>query len=524
MNSGFSKTGIYMRLSRDDDRAGESVSIEHQRMILTKYVQERGGVIVDEYIDDGWSGTDFDRPDVKRLLSDAQAGKIDTIVVKDLSRFGRNYIQVGQYIDYIFPAYGIRFIAINDRVDTLDRGSAAMDMMPIMNVFNEWHAASTSKKIRAVLQASQRAGKYTNWSYPYGYRAGTDDKRTAVVDEAAADIVRRIYDLRLRGLSAKAIAKTLTDEGIPNPATYFTKLDKSKREGVFSARWAPQTVRWILSNPTYLGHTLQHRTTSVSYKNHKTVNIPKSEWIVNENVHEPIISKEVWDKVQASYREGRGRADKAGRMHPLSGRLVCPDCGKKLKFKCSKGGSGYFVCRTYADLGKQYCLSHRVSEKWLEELVLTDIRSMLSGVKIDEAKLKERFLKERERQGGFSRSSDEKQLKACKARIVELDQLIQAAFEEKVLHKLPESALVSLCNKYQAERESVLKRMDEIEARLSAPDRKEGEAEAYLAKIKRYTACGELTREACLQLIDFITVGAENVPRDIHIYYKFQKE
>ena len=161
-----------MRLSRDDDKSGESMSIENQRIILRRYAGEHGGEIVQEYADDGYSGTDFERPAVKRMLQDAQSGKINTIIVKDLSRFGRNYIQVGQYIDYIFPAYGIRFIALNDNVDTADRTSAAMDMMPIMNVFNEWHASNTSKKIRAVLEASQRSGKYTNWTYPYGYKAG----------------------------------------------------------------------------------------------------------------------------------------------------------------------------------------------------------------------------------------------------------------------------------------------------------------------------------------------------------------
>ena len=158
----LNRTGLYLRLSRDDEKAGESMSIENQRTILRKFVSENDGTIADEYIDDGWSGTDFDRPGVKRLLDDAKDGKIDTIVVKDLSRFGRNYIQVGQYIDYIFPAYGIRFIALSDNVDTAERGSAGMDMMPIMNVFNEWHAANTSKKIRAVLEANWRQGKYTN--------------------------------------------------------------------------------------------------------------------------------------------------------------------------------------------------------------------------------------------------------------------------------------------------------------------------------------------------------------------------
>ena len=193
----LNKTGLYKRLSKEDEKAGESMSIEHQGILLRQYAEEHGFNVVDEYADDGYSGTNFDRPDVQRLLDDAKSGKIDTIIVKDLSRFGRNYIEVGQYIDYIFPAYGIRFIAINDNVDTADRTSTAMDMMPIMNVFNEWHAANTSKKIRAVLESSQRSGKYTNWNYPYGYRAGDDESRTAVIDEEAAAVIRRIYDLRL---------------------------------------------------------------------------------------------------------------------------------------------------------------------------------------------------------------------------------------------------------------------------------------------------------------------------------------
>ena len=168
MTAPLGRTGIYMRLSRDDEKAGESMSIENQRAMLLRYVAENGGTVAGEYADDGWSGTDFERPGVARLLEDAKEGKIDTIIVKDRSRFGRNYIRVGQYIDYIFPAYGIRFIALADNVDTADRSGVGMDMMPIMNVFNEWHAANTSKKIRAVLESNWRAGKYTNWAYPSG--------------------------------------------------------------------------------------------------------------------------------------------------------------------------------------------------------------------------------------------------------------------------------------------------------------------------------------------------------------------
>ena len=522
----LNKTGLYKRLSKEDEKAGESMSIEHQGILLRQYAEEHGFNVVDEYADDGYSGTNFDRPDVQRLLDDAKSGKIDTIIVKDLSRFGRNYIEVGQYIDYIFPAYGIRFIAINDNVDTADRTSTAMDMMPIMNVFNEWHAANTSKKIRAVLESSQRSGKYTNWNYPYGYRAGDDESRTAVIDEEAAAVIRRIYDLRLQGHSARTIARILTDEGIPNPATYYTKLDGGKWNRPCKPYWNPETIRWILSNPTYIGHTIQHKTTRVSYKNHKVVQIPESEWIINENAHEPIISKEIWDKVQTTYEGKRGRSDKSNVVHPLSGLVVCPNCGKKLKFKSAKDVHNCFVCRTYVDLGKKYCTSHHITEQLLEALVLDDIHSLLEEVEIDETKVKERFLRERSKHTEQSRYSDEKQLKANKNRLVELDKLIQIAFEERVLGKMPESVCISLCEKYQAEKESVQRTIGEIEKRLAESNKDDEDAEEYIRRLKRYGKGESLTREMCLQLIDYIAVGekvANNVEREIDIHYKFRK-
>ena len=521
----LNKIGIYMRLSRDDDKAGESMSIDNQRIILTNYVEEHGGTIVDEYVDDGWSGTNFDRPEVQRILADAQSGKIDTIIVKDLSRFGRNYIQVGQYVDYIFPAYGIRFIALGDNVDTADRNSPSMDMMPIMNVFNEWYASNTSKKIRSVLEASQRAGKYTNWSYPYGYRAGTDESRTAVIDEEAALTVVRIYDMRLQGNSVQTIARTLTDEGIPNPAAYFTKLDGSKCNRRCSPFWSPKTVRWILSNPTYLGKTLQHRTTRVSYKNHRVIKIPESDWIVNENSHEPVITQEVWDRVQETFVNSRGRSDKTKSVHPLSGLLVCPDCGKKMKLKTAADIRNCFVCRTYVDLGKKYCSSHHITENLIEGIVLEDIRSLLKAVEIDEEKAKERFLRERGKHSERSRVKDANRLKEYNTRIAELDKLIQTAFEERVLGNMPESVCINLCKRYQAERESVQTAIDTLEKRLAESNFDNDDAEEYVRRIKGYCTAQTLTREMCLQLIDSITVG-EKVPdgeiRSIHIYYKFK--
>lgn len=534
----LNNTGIYLRLSKDDERAGESLSIDNQRLILQKYVAERGWNLVDEYVDDGYSGTNFERPEVKRLLDDAKTGKINTIVVKDLSRFGRNYIMVGQYLDYIFPAYGIRFIAINDNVDTADRNSAGMDMMPIMNVFNEWHSANTSKKIRAVLEASQKAGKYTSGYYPYGYVAGTDENRTAIIDEKAAEVVRRIYNLRIQGLSPYRIARVLSDEGVPNPTRHRTKKDGRKIDRDVPPWWSHKTVTDILSDPTYKGCTVQHRRTTVSYKNHNTVWRPQEEWIVKENAHEPIVSEEVWEKAQESARSvSRSKRTKSGVSHPLSGFIYCADCGRKMKIVHSKqllkDGREYdcecYICRTYATLGKDYCTTHAIQRTDIEEIVLADIRSKFEFVLKDEDAARAEFLKGKSQRSASARAADLKQLKAKRRRMEELDALIRAAFEDKVLKRMPEGLCNTLCEGYQAEQETLRGEIAALEKKLQEESKDEADVEEYIRRIKLYGSCPELTREMCLQLIEFITVDAKTqrnnrwhapAPRNIHIYYK----
>ena len=256
------KVGLYMRLSKDDERQGESLSIENQRNILTKYAQERGWTVIDEYVDDGYSGTNFDRPQVQRLLEDAKTGRIDTIIVKDLSRFGRNYIFVGQYVDYIFPIYNIRFIAISDNVDTANVNSAGMDMMPIMNIFNEWHSANTSKKIRAVTEANAKAGKYRSTHAPYGYVKGTGDKCLPVIDEPAATIVRRIFEMRATGKTLNEIYTVLNNEKVPIPAVYLYEKFGITNKKPNKNLWEDSILRSLLKNPMYLGHLVHLRYTT----------------------------------------------------------------------------------------------------------------------------------------------------------------------------------------------------------------------------------------------------------------------
>lgn len=526
--------GIYVRLSKDDERLGESVSIENQKLILTKYVTEQGWNIFDTYIDDGFTGTDFNRPSVTRLLDDAKTGKINLIIVKYLSRFGRNYIQIGQYIDYIFPTYNIRFIALNDNVDTANKDTSAIDMMPIVNLFNEWHSASTSKKIKSVIEANAKSGKYRSTFAPYGYVKGDCEKKLPVVDEPAASVVRRIFKMHSHGVSPRHIADTLNKEGIPTASDYlYAKIGKPNPRRT-SHLWSAERIRALINNPTYLGHLAQMRTTTVSYKNHKTVRKDPSEWIIIENTHEPIVSQEIWDKcreIEASVSQGK--KTKTGFVAPLSGLRFCADCGEKMRLAWNNTTNGSkknprkyvrhnFNCGRYNRHGKIACKSHYIKMKDINELVLTDIRSMAKLVVENEEAARQKFLAHKEKQNANRIKLDTAKLRESRYRLEELQKLIPAVYEDKVLGRIPESVCVNLLEKYQSEQKELFTEVKEIEAKLSAIKQDEHDAEEFIRRLRKYTDVQELTREMYLELIEYITVDeyASDRPRDIHIYYK----
>ena len=525
--------GIYVRLSQEDMRAGESLSIENQKLILTKYVAEQGWNLIDTYVDDGYSGTDFNRPAVIRLLDDAKMGKINLIIVKDLSRFGRNYIQVGQYIDYIFPTYNIRFIALNDNVDTLNTNSTAMDMMPIMNVFNEWHAANTSKKIKAVIEANAKSGKYRTTFAPYGYVKGDDENRLPVVDEPAASVVRRIFEMRSQGISPRHIADKLNEEGVLTASDYhYAKLGKPNPRRT-SHLWSAERIRALINNPTYLGHLVQMRTTTVSYKNHKHIKKDPSEWIIVENTHEPLVSQEIWDKcreVEASVSQGK--KTKSGFVAALSGLMFCIDCGEKMRLgwnntRHQRGGPREyyrhnFNCGRYNRHGKIACNSHYIKMKDMNAIVLTDIRAMAALVVEDEEAARQKFLAHKEKQNAHQTELERKRLHEGRYRLAELEKLIPSIYEDKVLGKIPEDVCVNLLEKYQEEQKTLSAEVDMLEAKLSAVKQDKDDVEEFICRLKKYTDVQELTREMALELIEYVTIDEYSAdrPRDIHIYYK----
>ena len=520
--------GLYMRLSQEDERQGESVSIDNQRTILRKYAEERGFEIHDEYIDDGVSGTTFQRPEVQRLLDDAKTGVINTIIVKDLSRFGRNYIEVGQYVDYVFPAFGIRFIAIQDNVDTENRDSGAMEMMPIMNVFNEWHAANTSKKIRAVLKANAREGKYHARKAPYGYVKGTDEKKTPIIDEEAAAVVKRIFEMRASGLSPHKIADILNAEGIMNPSRYsmekYGVVGRKENMGL----WSFCAINSILNNPTYLGHMAQQRWSSISYKNHKRYKRDESEWIVVHDTHEAIVTQELWNKVREVEKSvAQGRKTKKGYTHPLSGFLYCADCGGKMKMNSIIRNGKVdlnFNCGNHMRLGKSYCFSHFIQAKDLEAIVLDDIREMAQRIVLDEKTIREEYIRHNAEVQEKSIKAAKKELQAKRKRTEELSRLMQIAYEDRLKGKMPEDICLGFIQKYSEEQKRLESEIAELEERLTQTENTMQSADEFIRNIKKYLEAPELTREMCYELIEHIIVGGHpkhtGKEREIDIVYK----
>ena len=527
--------GIYVRLSQEDERAGESLSIENQKKMLTEYVSKQDGWnLIEICEDDGYSGTSFDRPGDRQLLEDAKSGKINLILCKDLSRFGRNYIEVGQYIDYIFPSFNIRFIALSDNVDTLDRNSSAMDLMPVMNLFNEWHAANTSKKVRSVKAANSKQGKYLAANAAYGYIKADDEKHTPIIDEEAAVIVRRIFEQRAKGFSPNQIARQLNADGIETLSDYRYRRKGMENPLVTSHLWNDCMVRSILTNEIYIGNLAQQKETTVSYKNHKIIRRDRSEWVIIENNHEPIISRELWDKVrEVEASVSVGKVTKEGVIRPLSGFMYCPDCGYKMKSSKTKHNTKKrgtyetvsYRCGTYIRSGMAGCTPHSIRERVIMQVIVDDIRAKARLAVEDEAALREAVLKRRQATADAETQADSKKLREGEKRLAQLETLISKTYEEKLLGTVPEELCVKMLNQYLAEQKELTAKVAVLKEKCEDAEQAEKDVDKFVANIKKYVDIQELTRETCLELIEYIVIGdrpeSKDEERQIHIFYKF---
>lgn len=373
-------TALYCRLSQEDELKGDSNSIQNQRAILEKYAKDNGFENIEVFVDDGYSGVSFNRPDFQRLLEMMEQGKVATLITKDLSRLGRNYIEVGQYTEMLFPRWEVRYIAINDNYDSLyNEGN---ELAPFKNLFNEWYARDTSKKIRAVVKAKAERGERVGTVVPYGYRKDPNVKGHLLVNEDTAPVVRLIFSLCAEGKGPKVIANILREKKILKPTAYRYQTSgkygaTTDTEDIYG--WNDRTVAGILDNEIYLGHTINCRTTVVSYKDKRKKDVPESEWYRFENTHEAIIDKVTWDIVR-KVRESKRRRTNMGDVDKYSGLLFCADCGSKLYFvrgTTIKPEAYNFICSRYRKhMGEELCTPHTIREKALDEIVLEEIRSV----------------------------------------------------------------------------------------------------------------------------------------------------
>lgn len=526
--------GIYCRLSNDDERDGESVSIENQKLLLQNYVRQRGWNEIDTYIDDGYSGTNFNRPGVKRLIEDAKAKRINVILVKDLSRFGRNYIEFGQYTDYLFPSLGCRFIALNNGIDTMsDNGST--DVMCFLNLFNEFYSRDTSKKVKAVKKACAESGKFMGTYPAYGYRRDPQDKHHLVIDEETAPIVRRIFAMRASGMGFHAIAAALNEEGIPSPGVlYYQRKGQSDPRRV-NHKWADQTVKNMVRSEVYIGNMVQGKYGTLSYKSRKLVSKSEDQWIRVEGTHEAIISQELWDTVVSiDQKKVRKNTPADGCKSIFTGFVYCADCGFKMRnhierFTYKDGRPGRyssFLCGNYARSGKSACTVHTIYETVLYQLVLEDIREKARFAEVNPDSLIEQITRLKEKESHTRLFSYEQELKTARTRISELERLMQNLYEDKCTGAIPQTVFQTLMQKYEAERAEKAEVVPDLERKVKVHLENRVDADRWLDLIRRYTELSELDETILFELVDRIEVGEAqkiNGQRvcDIKVHYRY---
>ncbi|MBO5377516.1 MAG: recombinase family protein [Ruminiclostridium sp.] len=499
-------TALYCRLSNDDDLQGESNSITNQKAILKKYADENNFGNTAFYVDDGFSGTNFNRPDFMRMMEDVKSGKISTIITKDLSRFGRDYLMTGQYIEMILPDYDVRYIAINDNVDTL---RSENEMMVFKNVFNDWYARDCSKKIKAVFKAKGQSGKPLTTIPPYGYKKSEADKNVWEIDEEAAEVVRRIFQLCIDGYGPTQIARILTEDKVLTPTAY-AELKKSRNITCAKPyRWAQRTIADLLEKLEYVGHTVNFRTRKKSYKCKKKIDNPKEEWAIFENTHEAIISKEDFDLVQ-ELRKNKRKLQHQEEVNPFSGMVYCADCGKKMylcRSKSLNADQEHLKCSTYS-ADKDDCSAHFIRTVVLEEIVLSELRKMTTFVRENEADFLQSAYECSQKQQSAELKAAKKRLAQSEKRVSELDKLFTRIYEDNVSGKISDERFEMMSKNYESEQKELRQIIPELSQFIEAREQKNADTAQFIGIVRKYSEIPKLTPEIMHEFIEKIVVYA----------------
>jgi DNA invertase Pin-like site-specific DNA recombinase len=530
-NTKIYNTALYLRLSRDDELQGESGSIQTQRMMLRQYAAENGLSVVDEYIDDGWSGTNFDRPGFQRMIDDIEEGKINCVVTKDLSRLGRNYILTGQYTEIYFPSKGVRYIAINDNVDT---NNGESELAPFLNILNEMHARQTSKKVKAALHTRFENGAHYGAYAPIGYVKDPEKKGHLLVDPETKWIVEKIFDLASHGAGAAKITGILIKEQVPTPGwlnyqrygTFANIYEGAPEEKRYA--WTIAPVKSILKEETYIGNSIHNRQSNISFKNKKKVRKPQEEWYCVENTHEAIISEDVFRQVQEQIASRR-RKQKDGKTQIFAGLVRCPDCGWALAYgqnRAYKTPYGYFCCSQYRQ-GIQRCTMHYIRYDVLYPYVLSRVQYWSGLAQKDDEKLLKQLLKASDNQRNSSKKKNATDLKKAEKRKNEVDGLFAKMYEDWSAGRITEYNFNMLSEKYQREQRELEEKIQKIRESMETAVQTESDVEKWVDLIKQYTNPTELTAELLNTLIEKIVVHEAvkhedgSREQEVEIYYRF---
>jgi site-specific DNA recombinase len=501
-------TALYCRLSRDDELQGDSNSIKNQKAILQKYATDNGFGNIQFFVDDGYSGTTFDRPDWQRLSGMIDEGQIGTLIVKDMSRLGRDYLQVGMLTEMVFPNNDVRFIAVNNGVDSVN--GTENDMTPFINLFNEFYAKDTSRKIRAVFKAKGNAGKPLCTNPPYGYIKDPEDKNHWIIDETAAEVVREIFHLCVQGYGVSKIANIITAKHIMNPTAHAKALGigvSDNRSTADDYKWGNSTISHMLTRQEYIGSTVNFKTYRKSYKQKKQLKNDPDNWQIFEGTHEAIIDDETFAIVQR-LREGRRRVTPMGEMPILSGMLFCADCGAKLYQVRHRGWTHdkeHFVCATYRKV-KGGCSSHQIRNVVVEELLLDGIRNITAFARDHEDEFVQMVTDKTRAEVNRSLRDDKRELEQAQVRAGKLDDIIQRLYEDNLDGKISDERFAKMTTSYEDEQKTLESRIRELKAAIGTVTENASNVDAFLKLVRRYTDIQELTAEIIREFVEKIYV------------------
>ncbi len=522
-------TALYPRLSHEDELQGESNSISNQKRILETYAKQNGFSNLRWYTDDGYSGANFQRPGFQAMLADIEAGKVGTVIVKDMSRLGRNYLQVGMYTEMIFPQKGVRFIAINDGVDS---AQGENDFAPLRNIFNEWLVRDTSKKIKAVKRSKGMSGKPITSKPVYGYLM--DEDENFIIDEEAAPVVRQIYSLCLAGNGPTKIARMLTEQQIPTPGTLEYRRTGSTRRyhPGYECKWATNTVVHLLENREYTGCLVNFKTEKPSYKLKHSIENPPEKQAVFENHHEPIIDRETWERVQ-ELRKQRKRPNRYDEVGLFSGILFCADCGSVMyqqRYQTDKRKQDCYICGSYKKRTAD-CTAHFIRTDLLTAGVLSNLRKVTSYAAKHEARFMKLLIEQNEDGDRRRNAAKKKELEAAEKRIAELSAIFKRLYEDSVTGRISDERFTELSADYEAEQKELKERAARLREELSKAQEATANAEKFMNAVRRHTTIEELTPTLLREFVEKIVVH-ESVALDgkrrgklrrqeIEIYYSF---